>query len=115
ALAAAVIGGFANPLGVFVGGIGIGIVEALVSWNYPTGGTVDLILFVVLAVTLLVRRGLSDAARGSETSTWAFTGVLRPLAPHLAAVTRVRVARLVGLALALAVSTLFVMPMSGAQ
>ena len=115
ALAAAVIGGFASPLLVFAGGIGIGVLETLVSWNYPQGGTVDLVLFIVIAGALLVRRGLSQTVRGGEASTWTFTGLLRPLEPHLRAVPRVRVARVVGILIAIAAAVLFVVPMSGSQ
>jgi ABC-type branched-subunit amino acid transport system ATPase component/ABC-type branched-subunit amino acid transport system permease subunit len=115
ALAAAVLGGFSNPVRVFVGGVGIGVVEALVAWNYPTGGTVDLVLFIVLAGALLARRGLTLMARGGEASTWTFTGMLRPIAPHFAADVRVRVARVVGMLLLLAVGVLFVVPLSGSQ
>lgn len=115
ALAAAVLGGFANPFRVFAGGIGIGVVELVVAWNSKRPGEVDLVLFVVLAVALLVRRGLSQAVRGGEASTWTLTGILRPLPPQIAAVRRVRVARAVGLAVATVAAVLLVVPLSGAQ
>ena len=47
ALGASMIGGLRSIWGSFAGGIGIGIVEALIIWNYPVGGVLEVVLGVV--------------------------------------------------------------------
>ena len=92
ALAAAMIGGLVNLPVVFAGGIAIGILEALVTFNYPTGGALELVLFAVIVVSLLARRGLGQLARGGEESSWSLAGAVRTLPPRIA--RRADVARL---------------------
>ncbi|MEO7428454.1 MAG: ATP-binding cassette domain-containing protein [Acidimicrobiales bacterium] len=84
ALAAAMIGGLVSLPRVFVGGIAIGILEALVTFNYPTGGTLELALFLVVVVSLVARRNLGQLARGGEESSWSLAGAVRALPPRLA-------------------------------
>lgn len=84
ALAAAMIGGLVSLPWVFVGGVAIGVTEALVAFNYPTGGTLELVLFLVIVVSLVSRRGLGQLARGGEESTWSLAGAVRRLPSRLA-------------------------------
>lgn len=107
ALAAAMIGGLVSLPAVFAGGIGIGVLEALVSFNYPTGGTLEAVLFVVVVFSLMVRRGLGQLARGGEESSWSLAGVVRSLPPRLARRADVRGARAVAM-VALALSAVLV-------
>ena len=44
-----------------VAGIGIGIVEQLLLWNYPRGGLVEAALFVIILVALLLQRATRHA------------------------------------------------------
>jgi len=97
ALAAAMIGGLVSFPAVFAGGVAIGVVEALVSFNHPTGGTLELVLFLVVVVSLVLRRGLGQLARGGEESSWSLAGAVRSLPPRLARREDVRGARAVGL------------------
>lgn len=98
ALTAAMLGGLTGFFSVFFAGIAIGIVEALVLWNYPIGGVLDLILFVIIAVSFFAKKGLGSLARGNEESSWSLAASIRPLHPSIAADTRVKLARLLTLA-----------------
>ena len=97
ALGAAMLGGLTGFVGVFAAGIAIGIVEALTIWNYPIGGVLDVVLFLIILGSLLVKKGLGQLARGSRESTWALAASLRPLDPRLLAVPAVRWARRLGI------------------
>jgi len=92
-LAAALIGGLRRLPQVLVGGIAIGVVELLVAWNYPTGGLLEMTLFVIVVVSLFLRRDLGQQARGTEESSWSLAGTLRPIPRALASLDRVRLAR----------------------
>jgi ABC-type branched-subunit amino acid transport system ATPase component/ABC-type branched-subunit amino acid transport system permease subunit len=85
ALAAAMIGGLGNLRRVFIGGVALGIVEALVTWNYHGAGIVELILLVTIIGSLFFQRSLGQAARGTEQSSWSLTGTIARLDPRLAA------------------------------
>src|SRR3954468_23957297 len=63
ALAAAMLGGLISMPRAFVGGIAIGVIEAVVAWNYPTGGTLEVVLFVVILASLLLGKGLGSQVR----------------------------------------------------
>src|SRR5438093_406082 len=94
---------------VFAGGVVIGLVEAVVRWNWPTGGPLELVLFVMILASLLFRRGLGQMLRGGEGSTWSLAGTLRPLDPMLDRLARVRRARAAGLAVVVVLA--FVLPL----
>ena len=93
ALAAAMIGGLTSLPRVFAAGVGIGMLELVLSWNFPTGGVFELTLFVLILVSLLSQRDLREAARGTASSAWSLAGGLRPLEPHAARHPKVRRAR----------------------
>jgi ABC-type branched-subunit amino acid transport system ATPase component/branched-subunit amino acid ABC-type transport system permease component len=93
ALGASMIGGLRSIWGSFAGGVGIGIVEALIIWNYPVGGVLEVVLAALIMVSMLVRPGLGRGPRGADSSGWSLTATIRPLIPAIARQTRVRAAR----------------------
>jgi ABC-type branched-subunit amino acid transport system ATPase component/ABC-type branched-subunit amino acid transport system permease subunit len=115
ALGAAMLGGLTRLPMVFLGGIGIGVVEALVTWNYPNGDATDLVIFAIILISLLLQRRLGQQARGMEASSWALARNLRPLPPDLAANPRVRRARPVVFAVLLAIAIVLPLPLHTAQ
>ena len=96
-LAAAMIGGFDSFPLIFVSGLGIGLLEALLEWNYPSSGLLNPVLFVLLVVSLLVHRRLGATARETAASSWSLTGALKPLPQWVATHPRVRRAKRWGL------------------
>jgi len=92
-LVAALVGGFVSLPWTFVGGVAVGILEFLVAWNWPTGGSMELLLFVTILGLLLFRRGLRSTTRGGEESSWSLAGKLRLLHPRVREHPRVVTAR----------------------
>jgi ABC-type branched-subunit amino acid transport system ATPase component/ABC-type branched-subunit amino acid transport system permease subunit len=93
ALGASMIGGLRSIWGSFAGGVGIGIVEALIIWNYPVGGVLEVVLAAVIMVSMLARPALGRGPRGTDSTGWSLTATIRPLVPAISRQTRVRVAR----------------------
>ena len=62
ALGASMLGGLSSIWGSFGGGIAIGIVEALVLWNYPVGGVLELVLAIVILAQHAAQAGPRTAA-----------------------------------------------------
>jgi ABC-type branched-subunit amino acid transport system ATPase component/ABC-type branched-subunit amino acid transport system permease subunit len=91
-IAAAMIGGLSSFPGVFAGGLLIGVIEALFTFNYPTSGVLDLVIFLLIAVSLLVRRQLRSAARGGEERAEAMVVSDRHLDRRVARLPAVRLA-----------------------
>lgn len=96
ALTAALIGGFVSLPRVFAGGIAIGVVERLVLWNHPTGGVLELLLFLVVIASLLAHRRLGQSVRGGEGTSWNLAAAVRALEPRLRRHPRVARARRLG-------------------
>jgi ABC-type branched-subunit amino acid transport system ATPase component/ABC-type branched-subunit amino acid transport system permease subunit len=115
ALAAALIGRLVSLPLAFVGGVALGVIESTVSFNYPTGGTLELVLFLVIIAILLFRRGLGQQARGGEASSWSLAGAIRPLSPAARSLPSVVTARRLGLVALIAAAALAPVPMSNAQ
>jgi ABC-type branched-subunit amino acid transport system ATPase component/ABC-type branched-subunit amino acid transport system permease subunit len=84
------------PAALFAG-VGLGVVEQLLLWNYPRAGFVEVALFVIIVVALMVQRGVGG--RDEEKGSWAAVQGWRPL-PE--AVARLREVRLFGWAVGLA-------------
>lgn len=64
ALAAALIGGLTNITGALIGGLTVGVLEAVVISRFNTPGLVDLAVFALILGTLLIRpEGLLRATR----------------------------------------------------
>jgi ABC-type branched-subunit amino acid transport system ATPase component/ABC-type branched-subunit amino acid transport system permease subunit len=79
AMTAAVIGRMQSLPIALLGGVGIGIIEQILLWNYPRSSLVQVTLFVVILVTLLLQR--NRAGRDEEKGSWAAVQGLRPI-PH---------------------------------
>jgi ABC-type branched-subunit amino acid transport system ATPase component/ABC-type branched-subunit amino acid transport system permease subunit len=88
ALACAVIAGMESIPTALAAGIAVGVVEQLISWNYPRSGLFEVTLFVlILGVLLLQRR---RGGRDDEKGSWAAVDALRPLPDALLQVWTVR-------------------------
>jgi ABC-type branched-subunit amino acid transport system ATPase component/ABC-type branched-subunit amino acid transport system permease subunit len=109
AMTAAVIGRMQSLPMALAGGVGLGILEQLLLWNYPRSGLVEVTLFVIILVTLLVQR--QRGGRDEEKGSWAAVQGLRPIPQRLQQLWAVRVmGPLVGIAIitVLAVLPLFI-------
>lgn len=95
-------------------GIGVGILEQELLWNYPQSGFVELVLFGVVLLTLLMQR--RRGGREEEKGTWAAVQPWPPLPDHLRAVWTIRnLGAIVGcLALVIALALTTVMTNSAA-
>jgi ABC-type branched-subunit amino acid transport system ATPase component/ABC-type branched-subunit amino acid transport system permease subunit len=60
-----------------IAGLGLGVVEQLLLANYPTGGEVEMVIFVVILVALLFQR--STAGRNEDKRSWTSTQAFSPL------------------------------------
>jgi ABC-type branched-subunit amino acid transport system ATPase component/ABC-type branched-subunit amino acid transport system permease subunit len=75
--------------GALAAGIGLGIVEQLLLWNYAQAGLVDVVLFGIILLTLVLQRarvGREEEERGS----WVAVQALRPLPDKLREVWLIR-------------------------
>ncbi len=115
ALAAAMLGGLANMPMVFAGGIAIGVIEALILWNYPTGGLLEIVLFAIIILSLLFQKELRQLARGGEGSSYSLAGRIRQLDPRVALHPNVQLLRRGGLVVLLAAAVLLPIPFSNAD
>ncbi len=88
ALAAAVIGGMVSLPIALAGGVGLGIVEQVLLWNYPRAGLVEVALFVTILVALLFARRATG--REEEKGSWASVQPWRPLSDAARRVWAVR-------------------------
>jgi ABC-type branched-subunit amino acid transport system permease subunit len=99
ALAAGLIAKMTNLPIAFAAGIGIGVVESVTFANEPSGGVVELVVFVIVMGALLLRsRELSRATRDAS-SGMNFGAEPAPVprrAVQLPAVRRLRVGTMVG-------------------
>ncbi len=77
ALAGAVIGRMTNMPVALGAGVGLGIIEQILLWNYPRAGFVEVALFVIIVVALLVQR--REGGREEEKGSWAAVQAWRPL------------------------------------
>lgn len=110
ALAGAVVARMTSIPVAVVSGLGLGVVEQLLKWNYPTGGAVEVALFVIILGALLLQR--QRGGREEEKSSWAAVQAIRPLPRELHQLWLVRnLGRLVGVT-ALVVALLLPIVMS---
>ncbi|HVA61549.1 MAG TPA: branched-chain amino acid ABC transporter permease/ATP-binding protein [Mycobacteriales bacterium] len=77
ALTAAVVARMQSLPAALGAGVGLGILEQLLLWNYPRSGLVEVTLFVIILVTLLAQR--RRVGRDEEKGSWAAVQALRPL------------------------------------
>jgi ABC-type branched-subunit amino acid transport system ATPase component/ABC-type branched-subunit amino acid transport system permease subunit len=115
ALAAAAIGRMTNLAGALIAGVGLGIVEQLLLWNYSQAGLVDVVLFGIILLALVVQRG-RVGREDDERGSWAAIQALRPVPDELRKIWLVRhLGAVVGaLALGLAVTLPFFVSHSAA-
>jgi ABC-type branched-subunit amino acid transport system ATPase component/ABC-type branched-subunit amino acid transport system permease subunit len=104
ALAAAVLVGMTSLPLAFLAGIGVGVVEQVLYYNFPSGGYVETLLFAVILLALLTRS--KEMSRLREKGSWTAVRAWRPLPPAVAKLPEVVWLRrgLVGLALGFAVA-----------
>ena len=114
-LAAAMLGGLVSLRLSFLGGIAVGVIEFLVVWNYPTGGVLEVVLFILIAGSFLLRKSLGQIARGGEGSSWSFGGAVRPLNPRILALPRIRKIRRGTLGAVLAAAILVPLVLNNSQ
>ncbi|MHB2022124.1 MAG: ABC transporter permease subunit [Mycobacteriales bacterium] len=104
ALTCAVVARMQSMPAALAAGLGLGILEQLLLWNYPQSGLVDVTLFVIILVALLLQR--RRGGRDEEKGSWAAVQALRPVPEALRRIWLVRnLGNLVGLvSLAVAVA-----------
>jgi len=88
AMTAAVIGRMQNMPLAFAGGIGLGILEQILLWNYNQSGLVQVMLFAVILVALLLQR--QQGGRDEEKGSWAAVQGLRPIPQQLQRIWLIR-------------------------
>ncbi|HVT65101.1 MAG TPA: ATP-binding cassette domain-containing protein [Mycobacteriales bacterium] len=88
AMTAAVVGRMQNLPLALAGGVGLGILEQILLWNYPESGLVEVTLFVVILVALLFQR--QRGGRDEEKGSWAAVQGLRPIPQRLQELWMVR-------------------------
>jgi ABC-type branched-subunit amino acid transport system ATPase component/ABC-type branched-subunit amino acid transport system permease subunit len=90
ALTAAVIGRMQSLPLALAGGVGLGVLEQILLWNYQQEGTglVQAMLFVVIVVALLTQR--QRGGRDEEKGSWAAVQALRPIPERLQEIWLIR-------------------------
>jgi ABC-type branched-subunit amino acid transport system ATPase component/ABC-type branched-subunit amino acid transport system permease subunit len=114
-LAAAMIAGLEGLSTAFLAGIGIGVVEALLTWNYPRGGVLEVVLFALIIACLLLRKGLGAKARGGEATSWSLTGAIRELEAGVTRLPAVRRAKIVAASVTIVLVALVPLTLSDAH
>ena len=77
-----------EPPRALAAGIGIGIVEQLLVWNYPRADFVEVALFVIIVVALLLQRGIGG--REDEKGSWVAARAWKPALESVARLPEVR-------------------------
>ena len=104
ALTAAVIARMNSLPWSLVAGLGVGFVESILYWNFPSNGYVEPVLFALIVLALLVQPAV--ASRRDDRGSWATVQGWRPVHEALRRVWLVRhLGAIVG-AVALAVALL---------
>jgi ABC-type branched-subunit amino acid transport system permease subunit len=88
AMTAAVIGRMQSMPKAFAAGIGLGVVEQVLLWNYPRSGLVEMVLMVIVIAVLLLQR--QQGGRAEEKGSWAAVQGLRPIPAQLERLKLVR-------------------------
>lgn len=81
ALTGAVLARMSSLPVAMVAGIGIGIVQQLVLWNYPQGDFFEVVLFIIIVIAMTVQPPIRG--REQELGSWASVEPMKPLADHL--------------------------------
>ena len=94
ALAAAVVARMDSLPTAFFAGIGLGIMESVISWNTPGSPTIQYVAFlIVILAALLLQSGKLSRAQEGGTSTWSAVGVLKPTPEELRLLPEVKWAK----------------------
>lgn len=88
AMTVAVLARMNNIPQAMVAGVGLGVIEQFLLWNYPQGGFVELALFVIILLALLLQR--QRVGREEEKGSWATVQALRPVPDALRRIWLVR-------------------------
>jgi branched-chain amino acid transport system permease protein len=84
ALAAAVVARMESLPMAFFAGIGLGIMESVISWNTPGSPTIQYVAFLIVILgALLLQSGKLSRAQEGGASTWSSLGVLKPTPEEL--------------------------------
>jgi branched-chain amino acid transport system permease protein len=115
-LAALTLAGFDSLFLAAIWSIILSVVEQFIFWNYPSTNTVNVLLFLVIAVALLTRRGREFRSEaGSLLSEYVAIRAVKPLAQSLAQYKEIKIAKyslyVIGILLA-AIIPIFLKPAS---
>jgi ABC-type branched-subunit amino acid transport system ATPase component/ABC-type branched-subunit amino acid transport system permease subunit len=77
AMTCAVVARMSSMPKALAAGVGLGILEQLLLWNYPRAGLVEAALFVIILATLMFQKRMGG--RDEEKGSWAAVQALRPL------------------------------------
>lgn len=89
ALAAGMVGDMVSLPRTLLGGIVVGIVEAVLFVNFSSPGIVDLVLFITVLV-LVLTRSRSSGIGDDDTGSWSLTPRVRAIPERLRAVPWIR-------------------------
>ena len=106
ALAGAVIARMISLPVALAAGIGLGVIEQLLLWNYPRAGFVEVALFVIILGALLLQR--QQGGRDEEKGSWAAVQAWRPVPEAFRKVFLVRHLALLTGVIAAAISVVLV-------
>ena len=95
-LAAAVIARFESLPVALVASIALGAFEEAISWNYPSGNTENVGIFVIILVALLLQRRRAGRVSGTELGGFVAVKEVRRLPQVVRNLPEVRTAYAVG-------------------
>jgi ABC-type branched-subunit amino acid transport system ATPase component/ABC-type branched-subunit amino acid transport system permease subunit len=98
-LVAAVIARMESLPVAYVAGVGLGIAQQSIFWNYPRSSTVDVALFAVVLVALLAQRKRLSRTDDGGLGDHVAVREVRPVPAQLRALPEVRRARAAGVGL----------------
>lgn len=102
-LAAAVVARMESLPVAFLAGIGLGIMEQVVYWNFQSAPTlVYPVYLVIIVAALLLQSGKLSRAQESGESSWSASSVLRPIPEELRRLPEVRYVKIALLAAVIA-------------
>jgi ABC-type branched-subunit amino acid transport system ATPase component/ABC-type branched-subunit amino acid transport system permease subunit len=89
ALTGAVLARMRSLPGALIGGLALGVLEQLLTWNSSNPGLVEMARFAVIVVALLVQR--RPVGRGEDKGSWAVIQSVRPMPAAVRRLPSVRV------------------------